>query len=71
MNVYVMSLTRSKQNLKVILDWCYQNFQDIVPVTSPTQADLHKISYDNQVHGIVVWYFRDDIDYTHFLLRWT
>lgn len=65
-----MSLARSKTNLKEILNWCREHFGDITQVHYPAIAELHRVSYDDKVTGIVVFYFTDPADYFFFMLRW-
>lgn len=70
MNVHVINLTKAKTKLKEILSWCNDHFGEVAQVNYPTTAELYRVSYDNKVTGIVVFYFREETDYFFFMLRW-
>lgn len=70
MNVYVLNLTRAKFNIDEVLEWCKNQFEDVALVHMPTNAELHRVAYDNKVTGIFVFYFREEKDYLMFTLRW-
>lgn len=53
------------------IEWCKKNFDDIVEVKGPTIAALHRAAYDPLGYTAVVFYFRDEVDYFHFLLKWS
>ena len=67
---HVINLTRSKVKLKELLSWCEENFGPVSLVHYPAMAELHRVSYDDKVNNIVVFYFREEVDYFFFLLRW-
>lgn len=71
MNVHVFSLDRYNLDLTKVLIWCVAEFGSLTKVQSPTIGKLHRIAYDNQVPGIVTFYFQNDEDYLLFLLKWT
>lgn len=71
MNVVVINCNRSGFKVQDMVQWCIRNFEDVIKIPLPSLAELHRVSYDDQVNGIVVFYFREDHDYTHFLLRWS
>jgi len=68
--VHVFNIRKARLNLNNILQWCKEVFGDINLVHGPTSAELYRVCYDNQVTGIVVFYFKEDTDYSFFLLRW-
>lgn len=68
MKVYVINKTTFP--FKEVLKWCLQQFKDVVQIHGPINAELHRVSYDNSVTNIVVFYFRDERDYLLFCLRW-
>lgn len=61
----------SQFNTKELLEWCKNQFIDFVKVHGPTHAELHRVSYDNSVYGIIVFYFTDSKDFLMFTLRWS
>ncbi len=69
MNVYILREHKTKK-VQEIVSWCEQQFTDVVRVNSPTIAELHRVSYDNQITGLIVFYFKDERDYVMFALRW-
>lgn len=71
MNVHVINLARYKLELHKVLIWCVAEFGSLTRVQSPTIGQLHQVAYDDQIPGIVTFYFRNDEDYIFFLLKWT
>jgi len=69
MNVYILREHNTKKARDIIF-WCEQQFKDVVRVNSPTIAELHRVSYDNQITGLIVFYFKEERDYLMFALRW-
>lgn len=59
-----------KKKLDQIKSWCIEKYGSISLIHSPTNAELSRVSYDNCVSNIVVFYFREDEDYFFFLLKW-
>jgi hypothetical protein len=70
MNVHVINLTKSNTNLKTLLDWCSEHYGYLKRVNYPAMAELHRVSYDDKVTGILVLYFREESDFFFFTLRW-
>ena len=66
MNVHVY-----KGKIDPVINWCHEHFKDTVRVYGPTLAPLHRVSYDKMGAFFVVFYFSEDLDYIHFLLKWS
>lgn len=70
MHVHVINLTKYNTNSTKLLAWCSEHFGYIQQVTYPAMAELHRVSYDDKVTGILVLYFREESDFFFFTLRW-
>jgi hypothetical protein len=69
MNIVIVKGLPKKFNEQ--LNWCKENFGLGKEVIGPTQAGLHRWSYELIGFGLRQLYFRDDSDYTLYLLRWS
>lgn len=71
MKHHVASYALNPQRKAEIIEWCKTHYKDVVRINSPSLAELHRVSFDDRVNGILVIFFREDKDYSFFLLRWS